>query len=418
LRDQWQLLAIGGQGLDDVIKQEHVIKLVQKQKDLNFAPGSRYLYCNTGYTLLAEIVKKVSGKSLREYADENIFKPLGMEHTHFHDDNTEIVKDRTYSYTSTDKGKFANSPLNYAIVGATSLFTTVEDEARWLDNYETGKAGGPEAVSQMYEQGILNSGKKLNYAFAIVVDSVSGYQRIGHGGADAGYRTYAVRYPEEKLGIVVFSNLAQFNPNDLATKVAKLYLPGREQMKKETVKSKADSSLFRLYSGSYCSPETGLQIVDSTKLYLKIWAQSFALDPVSDTSFSLFDGYATLIFAKSNEPSDHFLFVTNGDEVVFTRAEKPVFTKAALAEYPGIYVSDELDAQYEIALDNDQLVLKHRKYPDVNIQAITANQFSTPHWWMSNIIFRRDPKGKISGFEVNCDRVLHLAFQKKPASAI
>ena len=416
LRDQWQMLAIGGQAIDDVIKQEHVVKLVEKQRDLNFEPGTRSLYCNTGYTLLAEIVKKVSGKSLREYADEKIFKPLGMENTHFHDDNTEIVKGRTYSYDSTSKDKFANSPLNYAIIGATSLFTTVEDEAKWLNNYETGKVGGKDAVNQMYQQAILNNGKKLDYAFAIVIDSVNGYQRIGHGGADAGYRTYAVRFPEEKLGIVIFSNLGQFDPHGLATKVAELYLPKRESSKKTIAEIESDRSLYKFYKGSYCTPEGNLQIVDSTDLYVKFGPQSFVLTPLSDTSFSLFDGYAKLIFAKDEKPSGKFLFVTNDDEVVFIRSEKPVLKDADLTGYLGTYVSSELDAQYEIVKDSSKLILRHRKYPDVTLEAITVNQFSTPHWWMSNIIFKRNLKGEILGFEVNCDRVLHLVFQKQPTS--
>lgn len=413
LRDQWQLLAIGGQAIDDGIKQEHVIKLVSKQTELNFEPGSRSLYCNTGYTLLAEIVKKVSGKSLREYADENIFKPLGMKYTHFHDDNTEIVKGRTYSYDSIGQNKFVNSPLNYATIGATSLFTTVEDEAKWLNNYETAKVGGTNAITQMYEQGILNSGKKLEYAFAIVIDSLNGYTRIGHGGADAGYRTYAVRFPEERLGIVVFSNLGQFNPYGLAEKVAQLYLSKRKSGKKTTIKLESDKSLFKFYKGSYSSLEGSAQIIDSTNLYLKFDSRPFVLAPLSDTSFSLFEGYAKIIFSKSKRSSDRFLFVTNEDEVVFTKSERPLFNEAALKKYLGTYVSSELDAQYDIVRENDKLVLRHRKYPDANLKAITINQFSTPHWWMSNIIFERDSKNEIIGFEINCDRVLHLKFQKK-----
>ena len=80
LRDQWQLLANAGWQLDDVISQEHVIKLISKQKALNFIPGDEWMYCNTGYTLMAEIVKKVSGLTLREYASKNIFQPLGMKY--------------------------------------------------------------------------------------------------------------------------------------------------------------------------------------------------------------------------------------------------------------------------------------------------------------------------------------------------
>ena len=95
LRDQWQLLANAGWQLDDVITQEHIIKLVSKQKALNFEPGEEQLYCNTGYTLMAEIVKKASGLSLREYTDKYIFKPLEMNNTHFHDNYREIVPNRT-----------------------------------------------------------------------------------------------------------------------------------------------------------------------------------------------------------------------------------------------------------------------------------------------------------------------------------
>ena len=106
LRDQWQLLAHAGWRLDDVITQEHVVKLVSRQEALNFDPGEEYSYCNTGYTLMAEIVKKVTGKSFREYTEEKIFKPLGMDSTHFNDDYQELLHNRAYSYTVKSGGGF------------------------------------------------------------------------------------------------------------------------------------------------------------------------------------------------------------------------------------------------------------------------------------------------------------------------
>ena len=105
LRDQWQLLVNAGWQLDDVITQEHIVKLVSKQKALNFNPGEEHMYCNTGYTLMAEIVKKVSGLTLRQYAEKNIFQPLGMKDTHFHDNYTELVPGRAYSYNPLSNGK-------------------------------------------------------------------------------------------------------------------------------------------------------------------------------------------------------------------------------------------------------------------------------------------------------------------------
>src|SRR4029453_12557245 len=99
-------------------------------------PGQEHLYSNTGYTLLAVIAERVSGKSFRQFTEANIFKPLGMTNTHFHDDQQMIVKNRAYSYASGGRGEFRLSALNYANVGATSLFTTVEDMASWIHNFD------------------------------------------------------------------------------------------------------------------------------------------------------------------------------------------------------------------------------------------------------------------------------------------
>src|SRR5205814_1127204 len=117
IRDQWQLLAISGTRLDDVIKQDHIIKILSKQRALNFKPGDQYSYSNSGFTMLAEILKSVTGQSLRKFTDSAIFKPLGMNNTHFHDDYTEIVKNRSYSYNRIDSTHLSNSILSYSNVG-------------------------------------------------------------------------------------------------------------------------------------------------------------------------------------------------------------------------------------------------------------------------------------------------------------
>ncbi len=150
LRDQWTLLGMAGWRLDDVITKEHIMKIVRHQKELNFDPGAEYLYSNTGYTLLAVIVERVSGQPFRDYTEASIFKPLGMTNTHFHDDHERIVKNRAYSYSSAGPGRgFKAAPLTYANVGATSLFTTAEDLARWVINFEDKKIGGVDVIKQM-----------------------------------------------------------------------------------------------------------------------------------------------------------------------------------------------------------------------------------------------------------------------------
>jgi CubicO group peptidase (beta-lactamase class C family) len=136
IRDQWQLLAISGTRLDDVITQDQIIKILSKQQALNFKPGDKYSYSNSGFTMLAEIVKAVSGQTLRQFTDSAIFKPLGMTSTHFHDDYTEIEKNRSYSYDRKDSAHFTNAVLSYSVAGATSLFTNINDMSKWIRQIE------------------------------------------------------------------------------------------------------------------------------------------------------------------------------------------------------------------------------------------------------------------------------------------
>ncbi len=111
-----------------------------------------------------------------------------MTHTHFHQDLTQLVPGRAYSYGNKGGG-FAAAPLNYAIVGATSLFTTASDLALWLDNFRDPKVGGAAGVARMQEEGVLSDGTKIHYGLGIALDTYRGLKTISHGGGDAGYRS-------------------------------------------------------------------------------------------------------------------------------------------------------------------------------------------------------------------------------------
>src|SRR5215471_17800319 len=116
---------------------------MSRQKDLNFPPGSKHMYSNTGYTLLAQVVKRVSGQSFREFTTSRIFEPLGMKSTHFRDDHAEIVKHIAYGYEEGEGAQvYKLSVTNFDTVGATSLLTTVEDLAHWVDNFDEPRVGG------------------------------------------------------------------------------------------------------------------------------------------------------------------------------------------------------------------------------------------------------------------------------------
>ena len=227
IRDQWELLGMAGWRYpDDLFTQEDVLDIVVRQKELNFSPGDEYVYSNSGYSLLAIIVQRVSGKSLREFADLRIFQPLGMANTHVHDDHAMIVPGRTSAFEMGPSGWKISIP-DFDTHGATSLFTTVGDLLKWQHNFEAMTVGSPALIKDALTSVVLNPGKPANYGFGISIEKYRGAEAFGHGGADAGYRADVVRFPAHHLEIAVACNFAEATPNTYARAVADIVLEGK-----------------------------------------------------------------------------------------------------------------------------------------------------------------------------------------------
>ncbi len=224
LRDWVQSLVIAGDMMDDVISFNHILKMVRHQKALNFEPGTAYSYSNTGYNLLAEIVETTTGNSFREWTDTNIFKPLNMTNTHFHDDYEMILKNRAYSYQAVENGGFKHAVNNTTALGSSSLYSTVEDMAKWILNFDDTQIGDQTVIDQMHQRGVLNNGEQISYALGLSIGEYRGLKTVGHSGSWRGFRSHLMRFPDQKFGVVILCNLNTFNPLRLAEKIADIYL--------------------------------------------------------------------------------------------------------------------------------------------------------------------------------------------------
>lgn len=223
LRDEFGLLAMAGYRMDDVITKEAVLQLLYRQQALNFDPGDAYLYCNSGYTLLAEIVERVTGQNFATWTKEHIFVPLGMHDSHFRSNHASIIKGRAEGYVTTENG-YDRQVVNYASVGASGLYTTANDLARWVQNFDERVVGTEGAIDLMHERGRLSSGDTLDYAFGLSIGTYKGTRRISHSGSHRGFRTHMMRLPDADLAVVVLSNLEEFDPTAMAQQVADLFL--------------------------------------------------------------------------------------------------------------------------------------------------------------------------------------------------
>jgi len=412
LRDQWELLVAAGWRMEDVITTEDVLELLRGQKELNFKPGSEYLYCNTGYTLMALIVERVSGKPFRDFCAERIFKPLGMEDTHFHDDHRMIVQNRAYSYARKEEGGFQHSVLSYATAGATSLFTTVEDLARWDQNFYEAGIGGKAVIEQILSRGVLNDGEQIIYAFGLNINEYRGLNVVEHSGGDAGYRSHLIRFPEQRFSVVILCNLATMRPSELARRVADLFMADdfpEERVLEEVIELSEEqlASKAGVYYSVATSSTCRLEMRDG-KLVVVV-GPGFELLPLAENRFKRADFPVEFRFMKPEEDGRLRLHQVTGSgkPIVYEAVEPITLTAEEKAAYTGSYYSPELDVGYRVELQRDQLVLSRRKYGKTTMLTTIPDGFSADG---INIFFSRDEGNNITGFRLSSGRIRKLRF--------
>jgi len=427
IRDQWQLLAISVTRLEDVITQEHIIKVLSEQRTLNFKPGEQYSYSNSGYTMLAEIIGTVTRRSLRQFSDSAIFRPLGMKDTHFHDDYREIVKNRCYSYNRVDSNHYSNSIINYANVGATSLFSSVADMSKWIMNYYDHRVGDNKDFAVFTQKGRLNDSTELSYGLGVGLEPYKGLKQYSHGGADAGYRTNISVFPDLRMGFIVFSNIADFDPAAKTKAIADLFIKD-SSLKDFVTKTPRDSTDAVLkdtlsmmkFLGNYISDE-GMPLslnIKNNKLYYQVYNETNLLVNDSNNTYSIF-GSPEIQFIFGLEPQDTTINIFTSDSYHhLTKYIKNSSQEDKFLElYTGTYYCPELDSKYNIVLKNNELWLTNSKYNRTKLTIINADHLTNGFWWINHLRMLRGRDGIITGFEVNTGRISHLVFLRMDPSS-
>jgi CubicO group peptidase (beta-lactamase class C family) len=425
IRDQWQILALAGWDIQDVITQDQLLRMIFRQKELNFPPGTRNLYSNAGFTLLAEIVTRVSGMPFPQFCAERIFTPLHMTHTHFHQDLTQLVPGRAYSYGNKATG-FAAAPLNYANVGATSLFTTASDLVLWLDNFRHPEVGGAAGVARMQEEGVLADGKHTHYGLGIALDAYRGLQAISHGGGDAGYRSEVIWFPEQELGVAVISNLGSVNPDRLAKSVAEVYL-GDKMTPLEGKKNDAEPKYVSMdpqelekFVGVYPIPKID-QTLNIVLKDGKLWAAAglqLELHPVGPGHFYCKEIQADMQFSPQESGGMHVKVTQPGGAINEADRIPVAAVTADYLPYTGAYWSEELETQYTFFVRDGKLYARHAHHGEAALAPTGQDQFSSGWWFAPSVKFVRDKAGNISGVTLGGGRVTAVAFTRKPGPAL
>jgi len=404
LRDQWALLRMSGVRPDDVITQDDVLDLVRRQEDLNFPPGAEFNYSNTNYTLLAEIVHRVSGKPFAEFAAERILRPLGLSGTHVQADHTRLVPGRANGYERGRDGAFHLHNPPFDTFGATSLHATASDLVRWIEALSTGRLGGARLAAAMVERGRLADGTVLPYAAGLVDDAYRGLAVVEHGGGDAGFRAHVMRFPTERYAFAVLCNRADVHPQAIAQRLADVYLEGRLGRRPSAPPGGADPALAGLY---FNAPREELARVEARDG--KLFASGAPLAPLGGGRYRWSN--AEVAFRAAG---DRFLLertVQGARPVVFERLGPFAAAPADLADAAGVYESPELGVRYTIDAGRGAAIrVRPPRIPERAFTAFAPDLLRDDDGAVLHVVREG---GRVVGFTLTTGRVRRLRFVRR-----
>ncbi|MBX2874096.1 MAG: beta-lactamase family protein [Saprospiraceae bacterium] len=424
LREEGDLLSITGTRYGDISTVQNILDLVSSQKELNFKPGDQHLYCNTGFTLLAKVVARVSGQSFAAFTKENIFEPLGMSNTHSYDDYEKIVKGRAYSYWYDGK-EHKKGILSSARVGPTGLFTTVEDLSLWVMNFSKLQVGNAKIVTQMNTLAMLNNGKTFGGAYGQYISTYKGLHQIYHGGSSrAGYRAYLGRFPAQEFAVIVLSNYEGTDPNRLSMQVTDLFLKdymsetnSEEKIEVDSYK-KLQAKDLQTFEGYYWDEQrftpSRIYMENDTLRWSVGGGNGRPLVSIANNTFRRMNSHSNLKlkFEIGEQAKKMKIYIDDLEPIICTNYVPVNYAEEDLAQFAGSFYSEELNTSYTFVLNDGKLIAQHSRIEDIVLAAVQKDMFSGSQSFFSNIKYVRDANNSIRGIQVSSYQAKNLFFEK------
>jgi CubicO group peptidase (beta-lactamase class C family) len=421
-RELYNTVPIAGWQGEDELSRDEAIRIVRRQPALQTPPGSEYNYNNTGYILLADIVTRVTGTPFPEWMEDNVFAPLGMQNTTIKTGHGQVIPNNAQGYVRSDEGGYREARDLAASYGASGIYTTVGDLAKWLRNFRDHTVGGPEVMARMVERGVLTDGDTIDYALGLGIGERRGLRRISHGGADVAHRAQLMYFPEIDAGVVGLSNNASFG-GGIPGKVADEFFA--EHMTEETEDEEPSGEdevvvapeLLDRYVGRY-EAEGGL-IITYTRDGGRFYAQATGkpeLDLIarSDSVFDYEGVDETVTFHVEGE-GDVERVTHHQEGLGLTLRRLPPYAPTAdmLQAYVGRYYSEELETFYTLAVEDTVLVAQHRRLEEnVTLTPKSEDKFNGGVFFLRDVEFLRSDDGTVTGFQVSNGRTRGVMFEK------
>ncbi len=414
VRDMLGIMRHGGADLGQPVRPDELMAGILRQRTLNFAPGSRFMYSNSNFLLLGRIAERVSDEPLRAFLERRVFVPAGMTRTRLVEQVGEVVPGLATGYVRPN-GAWMRAPHAFPLHGEGGLVSCVEDLAlwsRWLD-------ANPDLAAALATQASFSNGMTNLYARGQVVRDYRGIRTVGHGGLWPGYRTEFLRAPSEDITVIVIANRADADPSLLAHQVFDLLLDARPGAAPTPVR--ADPEVTRPLAGTWLDPAAtatlDITVTPDGATGFTTYGLPFEPSALPDGRLGTVRGMG--IFALRPVDADTIEVELDAGHVATYRRVTPDATLPD--ELPGGYFSDEMDAAWTIEADDDRLqVLVQgpvtRNGPwrvhaiEGDILRIYTPDLLFPSWM--DVRALRDGAGAVTGLMVNGGRVRNVLYRR------
>lgn len=414
VRDYWGLFDVAGRPDSEPFPQHDFLQLMTRQRSLDFKPGSRFEYSNSGYALLAIVVARASHQSLGAFAANRIFGPLGMTQTSYGADHGSELAGLATGYRF-QNGEYETFPATVEPLGDGSVRTTVGDLVLWLKNLAHNRLGqDPQRVGAMLlEPGKLDNGESVPYAFGLGISKRDGYLMYDHTGSYAGFRSFVAWLPEPGLALATLCNAESpaFTPWDsgLALIDEILGVAASPSPSPQTSAQAATLTPAQLQSLTGTLIENDGTVwklsVEGRNLVASVQGIHFILQPLSPSEFRA-DGApqrVELFFA----PDGVSLQVGNQPQETLMRFTVPVLRPAQLRAYAGSYYSSDLDLTLYVNEENGTLYVRREGAAPEPLQPVARDDFRRGG---QDVHFLRAGRERISGFTVSASGADNVLF--------
>jgi len=413
LRDITPLLEVGGH-LNQAPDPMASLRLLARQSALNFAPGSDYEYTNSDYLLLGLIVERSSGRRLADFAEEQIFRPLGMSHTAFHTAQPAgqpavQTAGRASGYMWRG-GQFRRVPFPLLVAGDGGLNTSLDDLLRWDQNLYSGALGGRAFLDFMQSRGTLATGQRIPYAAGLIAARYRGVPYIGHAGRAPGFRAEMIRFPSRQLTTACLCNRGDADASDLARRIARVYLAPRVRPPPHAADLDYPSTAFPALDGVWESKQGWIVRAWSSVdgLWISLPEGDLKLQPLNRRQLFTEEGSQRLLLTELT-PDRIELAWEGAPPVVYNRLAFKLPRKPDFSAYEGEYYSPDADARYRLIAQGGELVVTTGDGWRLPVVTVGSDRFLLGPWAMR---FLRDPEGAVEALELHRARLWSLRFEK------